>query len=71
MSKLIDFMHKLGADASFATAYQLEPEKLMADAELSAQEQQLLLAQDVAALEVLTGLQAKANPKKTVNSYAK
>ncbi|GAA5217906.1 hypothetical protein ACFSJ3_06400 [Corallincola platygyrae] len=70
MPKLIDFMYKLGADAEFADSYYDAPEKVMKAAGLSEEERALVLAKNVAALEQMTGMNAKANPDKTIKSYA-
>ncbi|MBK1615616.1 hypothetical protein CKO44_19320 [Rubrivivax gelatinosus] len=57
MSKLLDLMRKLGSDAALSREYEKDPQAVIRDFGLSAEESAALLAKDYDAIKRLTGLQ--------------
>ncbi len=58
MSKLTEFLKRLGAEADLAKAYEENPKKTMEEAGLSKEEMTLLQEGDTQKLEAATGLKS-------------
>ncbi len=58
MSKLTEFLKRLGADAELAKAYEKNPQKTMEEAGLDEEEMRLLQEGDIKKLEATTGLKS-------------
>ncbi len=58
MSKLTEFLKRLGADAGLARAYEDNPRKTMEEAGLNEEEMALLQEGDIKKLEAATGLKS-------------
>ena len=56
MSKLLDLMRKLGADAALAAEYEKDPEGVLQRAGVSDEERKAMLDSDYAKIKSLTGL---------------
>lgn len=56
MSKLLEFMKRLGSDAALAAEYDKDPDGLMRRAGLSDAERAAMRNKDYAAIKKLTGL---------------
>ena len=57
MSKLIDFLDKLGSDAAFRKAYAQNPKKTMEDFGLTDEEQEAIMNSDVEKVKKIAGLE--------------
>ncbi len=58
MSKLIEFLKRLGAEPELAKAYEENPRKVMEEAGLNKEEMALLQEGDTKKLEAATGLKS-------------
>lgn len=70
MSKLIDFLTKLGADADYAAQYEKDPAATMTAAGLTAEEQQLVLSGDVESIKQAAGLSSSQWSAMNIKAYA-
>ena len=70
MSKLIDFLTKLGADADYAAQYEKDPSATMSAAGLSAEEQKLVLSGDVEQVKQATSLETVQMITRVIKAYS-
>lgn len=70
MSKIVDFMNTLGADAAMERAFHADPEAVMERFGLDADERRAVVAGDADAVRGLAGLEAGGKTNKTIKSYA-
>ncbi len=62
MSKLLDYLNHLDSNATAVTAHNADPAAAMTQFGLNANEQQVLMAGDKAAIANLAGIDASALP---------
>lgn len=69
MSKLVEFLQKLGEDAAFAERYSNDPRATAEASGLSGEAIDALLAGDIDQLRSLSGLDNLAKTQSTVKAY--
>lgn len=71
MSKLVELMQQLGADAKQAEAFEKNPDAVMKEAGLSTDEMDALKSGDIERLKKETGLENLERINSTIKAYDK
>lgn len=71
MSKLVELLQKLGADAELAKAYEENPEAVMKEAGLSEDEMEVLKSGDLERIKRETGLKELERTNVVIKAYDK
>ena len=71
MSKLVELLQRLGADAKLASAYEENPDAVMQEAGLSDEEREVLKSGDIEKIREATGLKELERTNIIIRAYDK